>query len=92
MYVILCQAVVWKGRGLPRSLRGLPLTLTTMVLGRPYRYGHVTEVFVDGQSCARAVKHYAMGRGSIEMVSCAEAVARRVGCVPLSRLSRLSVR
>ncbi|GAB4821502.1 hypothetical protein N2152v2_008548 [Parachlorella kessleri] len=34
---------------------------------KPYRYGHVTEVFVDGSSCARGVKHYAMGRGSIEM-------------------------
>lgn len=36
---------------------------------QPYLYGRVTEVAVDQSGCTQAVKHLAMGRGSIEMAS-----------------------
>ncbi|CEG26307.1 PhoX family protein [Bacillus sp. B-jedd] len=36
------------------------------ILGNPYLYGHVPEVTVSSDGTAKAVKHYSMGRLSIE--------------------------
>ena len=41
------------------------------VIGNPYQYGYVPEVSIDEKGQATAVKHYSMGRLSIENVKVA---------------------